>query len=345
MVWATPQFSKRRVDKAGRTLMDGDGSWEDIEVAREILSNWRAAHAFPLNTFQMALRYKSGEILKQCLVAQRLKRTPSIVAKLQRYTSMKLSRMQDIGGCRSVLTNIQQVMQVRESFTVGRFAHVLVNEKDYILNPKVSGYRGHHLVYRYRSRRNDTYNGLLVEIQLRSRLQHDWATAVETASTFLNQSLKASEGPEKWLEFFALASSFFALIEGTPTVSGTPAGKSELVAEIRRLASDLEVEKKLRAYQTAVQIPTIAGSVPAYYYLLKLMPQQEKLRYWMYAKGALSDAVEEYLQQESALDPNSGDEVVLVAAESLKALRRAYPNYFANTTSFWTQLRKGLDDL
>ena len=43
-----------------------------------------------------------------------------------------------------------------------------------------SGYRGVHLIYRYNSDRKTEYNTLLIEMQLRSQLQHAWATAVET---------------------------------------------------------------------------------------------------------------------------------------------------------------------
>ncbi len=45
---------------------------------------------------------------------------------------------------------------------------------------------------------------LLIELQLRTRLQHEWATAVETMGTFLQSSLKSSQGPEEWLDFFSL---------------------------------------------------------------------------------------------------------------------------------------------
>lgn len=38
--------------------------------------------------------------------------------------------------------------------------------------------------------------------------------------TFLNHSLKDSEGPSSWLEFFALAGSAFAYLEETPPVRG-----------------------------------------------------------------------------------------------------------------------------
>lgn len=76
--------------------------------------------------------------------------------------------------------------------------HELEAVDDYIADPRSSGYRGTHLIYRYFSDRVETYNGLRVEVQLRSHLQHAWATAVETVGTFLKQALKASQGHEQW---------------------------------------------------------------------------------------------------------------------------------------------------
>ena len=104
-------------------------------------------------------------------VAQRLKRTPSILAKLRRFPSMKLSRMQDIGGARAVLPGIAEVDDLRRRYMQGnrRSAHTFVAEKDYIRRPKASGYRGIHLTYRYGSRENPDYNGLQIEIQLRTK--------------------------------------------------------------------------------------------------------------------------------------------------------------------------------
>jgi hypothetical protein len=75
-----------------------------------------------------------------------------------------------------------------------------------------------------------TYNGLRIEMQLRSRLQHAWATAVETVGTFLRQALKSSQGEGAWLKFFALMGSALARREHTPLVPGTPGAEAVLVS-------------------------------------------------------------------------------------------------------------------
>ncbi len=55
-----------------------------------------------------------------------------------------MSRMQDVGGCRSVLPSIRKVndlVKVYDEKSRG-LKHKLVNRKDYIQNPKPDGYTG-----------------------------------------------------------------------------------------------------------------------------------------------------------------------------------------------------------
>ena len=82
----------------------GDQDW-----AMEVLANWRACHAYPINTFQATLRGEAKHGYGKCIVAQRLKRAPSIIAKLQRFEDMQLARMQDIGGLRAILSSVIKV--------------------------------------------------------------------------------------------------------------------------------------------------------------------------------------------------------------------------------------------
>jgi hypothetical protein len=340
MNWTTLDYSKGQVDAAGRLLASGVGTPEEIDVALEVLNNWRAVHSFPLNTIQMGLRTRARRIYEHALVAQRLKRVPSIVLKLRRFSSMNLSRMQDIGGCRAILESVTQVRKLRAAYARSEQQHEFVSEKDYIVEPKASGYRGIHLVYRYQSERNPDYNGRAVEIQLRTRLQHAWATAVETVGTFLQQSLKSSEGSDKWLRFFALTGSAFALTERTQVVPGTPEGSQELIESVQMLEVELDVRKRLGAYGEALKIED-TQMAKAYYFLLSLTPSQEALSVFGYQKEQLERATDHYLQIEKTLAP--GAQAVLVAVESLSALKKSYPNYFLDTQVFTQALGKIID--
>ena len=77
----------------------------------EILSYWRTSHASALESAFDLLENITNKIDKYALLAKRLKRTPSIVNKLKRFNSkgMQLSTMQDIGGCRIILSNLKNI--------------------------------------------------------------------------------------------------------------------------------------------------------------------------------------------------------------------------------------------
>jgi len=85
MAWPTPHFSKSQVNRAGRILLDKASRDDEFFWAFEVVNNWRSCHGNPINTFQATLRQKSSTIDSNVIVAQRLKRMPSIVQKLKRF--------------------------------------------------------------------------------------------------------------------------------------------------------------------------------------------------------------------------------------------------------------------
>ena len=189
------KYSRTSVDKAGDILRkNGESSAKERINALDILSNWRASYNYPVNEFQARLRENVKSCQGDVIIAQRLKRTASIVAKLRRFSKMRLTQMQDIGGLRAVVYDTKSLYALRDVFIENESHHTLVDENDYITKPRGSGYRGIHLIYRYNC--DDSYgcNKHLLEIQLRTKLQHIWAMAVETAGLFLDQSLKSSLG-------------------------------------------------------------------------------------------------------------------------------------------------------
>ena len=62
--WVTPQFSPQDVNKAGKALSHLEFPVITMEgmKALRVINNWRAAHAYPLNTFQITLRRKARKI-------------------------------------------------------------------------------------------------------------------------------------------------------------------------------------------------------------------------------------------------------------------------------------------
>lgn len=334
MAYVQPIFSKNNVKKAG-DILKNVSSTSDKDWAIEVLGNWRAIHSYPINTFQATLRDKLKIIDESSLVAQRLKRSPSIISKLKRFPSMQLSRMQDIGGLRAVLSTLDHVEQLQKSYKIStRFPHELVNEKNYILEPKDTGYRGIHLIYKYKNQKNNIYDGLHIELQIRTRLQHSWATAVETMGTFLNHSLKSSEGPEEWLAFFSLTGSAFAHFENSnPVPQYAHMSKEETYNAMIRAADRLNVVERLKAFSIATESITTGRSLGSYHIVI-LNPMEKNVTVESFSKKRIDEANLRYSYYENQINEGNQLQVVLVATGSIESLRQAYPSYFLDTEQF-----------
>ena len=113
--WAVPEYSKSSIMRAGECLITPDATVEALDDATTKLSNWRAVHTYPMYVVLMLLRQKAVKIDKNTDVVQRLKRADSIIIKLERYETMNLSRMQDIAGCRAVVSNQNMAVKLKDS--------------------------------------------------------------------------------------------------------------------------------------------------------------------------------------------------------------------------------------
>ncbi len=345
-----PKYSRNQVKRAGETLVRADDPHGD-EVSMDewfeaylVLTNWRACHGYPINTFQATLRQKLSKIDSEALVAQRLKRMPSIINKLKRFHGMNLARMQDIGGLRAVVSDLPRLKLLFYEYKNTRFFHSLVAEYDYVASPKPSGYRSVHLVYKYKGRSIAHYDGLQLELQLRTKLQHAWATAVETMGTFLRHSLKSSEGPNEWLNFFALVSSAFAHLEKTPLVPGYEnLSRADTFSRTTAEAKRLGIVEKLKQYSSALRAISTTGATRAAYYLVELhsyADDESSVKITPFARDKLEEANAEYsaAEQRATSTPAAPVQVVLVSAGPIESLKRAYPNYFLDTHEFLKHL-------
>ena len=249
--------------------------------------------------------------------------------------------MQDIVVCRVIVQSVQQVNGLVTLYRDSKLKHIWDDEDDYIENPKRSGYRGFHVIYRYKSDKVDTYNDLKIEMQFRSILQHAWATAVETVGEFRSEALKSSRGADEWLRFFPLMGSAIALRENTPLVPNTPHNPVELKSELRDYAHKLQVEKHLRAYRTALKVTEEPNLQRAHYFLVELDLQNQSLKIKGYTQSEVVKATTEYEAIERTIQEGVKD-AVLVSVDYLSALRRAYRNYYSDTNAFIEALKEAL---
>lgn len=184
-----PVISRNRANAAGRILRVGlhQADRSAREHAVMVARQWRAQHVGPTEQcFSRVLECSSHMPLS--VATYRLKRMVSIVRKLQRpNTHFKLGELDDIGGCRLIVETNGQVRQSAEWLASTLSLKNGLGDKDYIANPQHSGYRSRHLLCNVSSD-SGSYH---VEIQIRTRLQHCWSTAVEAAGEIYGTEYKS----------------------------------------------------------------------------------------------------------------------------------------------------------
>ena len=337
------EFDPKEIDRAGRVLANVPGEGEDDREwlqAFELVSGWRAIHAGPLKAFRNNLGRRIGD---QGIVAQRLKRMPTIISKLDRLPWIKLSRMQDIGGCRAIVSSADDAFRLAAAFADSRIRHERLDYKNYVDDPRGSGYRGLHLVYGYSSDRNPHWQGLKTEIQIRSSLQHQWATAVETVGTFIGDELKSNKGDETWLRFFTLMSSVIAQREHSPSVPGTPDHYGKLVAEIKECERRGGILERLASFESLSHLVLDIPNFRNRWVVMELNLEANRVRGVAFGEKDKERAASMYAEEELAHRGRPRNIVVMVSATSVQTLRRAYPNFFADLSGFRKLVRETIE--
>ncbi len=210
MATPKPLPSKGTIDRAGAYIVALANNSDDLDIKRyidsyELLDVFRASHQGPMTRVTMGLRSIVRTATRSDpVVSQRLKRSPRIVRKLVRMGNSNLSRLEDIGGCRAVVQNLAELDMVRTRIERVWSAQIR-RRRDYVDNVPPSGYRAAHWVVERDGRR--------IEVQVRTRLQQQWANAVESADSRLDLTLKDGVGPESMLEYFSALGDYMYSIE------------------------------------------------------------------------------------------------------------------------------------
>lgn len=210
------KYSRKEIDKTGKIMLTATEQ-ETFKQAIEKINDWRSLHLIPLDMLQQKIvAFLDFNNIRPFLISRRLKRLTSIQYKLDLNPEMGLGGMQDIGGLRIVINTVEELLRLQallRSLPIADFE--CRRMYDYVNEPKDSGYRSIHFAYIYHCENKD-YDGLRIELQIRTRLQHLWATAVETAALYTNTPLKSSQGDDEWQDFFKVVSALFCFKEQLP---------------------------------------------------------------------------------------------------------------------------------
>lgn len=341
------KYSNHKITKAGLTILSSTDK-EEYSKAVEVINDWRSLHLPVLDELKNAtISLLLRKNIRIYLVSHRLKRFSSIQNKLDRNPQSKLGTLQDIGGLRIVVPTMSALNKALSAITENIPENFVFTKApvSYIETPKkTSGYRSVHFVYKYHSDNSD-FDGLKIELQLRTKLQHSWAMAVETAELITNSALKASQGDKDWMDFFKIVSSLFAIKEQSPIMEEYKEkgfDKRLLMKELCRLNNEHMFNDKLKA----ISISTNFAKRDKYkdgYYILNINFELKMVRVKAFPREKEKEASDLYSRLEKGLDERK-NAVVLVSVPKIQELQEAYPSYFLDTTHFLREVDKMMSD-
>lgn len=332
-------YSMKAVRRAGKKLATGV-AWDESRKA-EILEtfaiaySWRDSHVLPMRSIRLSVAQRMRHADIPGFTAARPKRMSSIRRKLQRLP-VQLEQINDLGGCRAVLDDIECVNTLIEECR-NRVPHNLRKEWDYIASPKHDGYRSHHMLFQFRGvGEREAFDGRRVELQIRTRLQHSWATAVEAVGLYRGEDMKSGQGSVDWLRLFQLMSLEFARSENCLR-DELSEQRDQRIDEIRTLNVKLRAAGVLEDMRNATRYMNEFVHEQSKYFLIRYDEQTHMVDVKPYFSAL------EGTSQLGALEQNSSGNVVLVEVERIEQLKEAYPNYFGDVSLFVRNLQSVCD--
>ncbi|WP_415908342.1 (p)ppGpp synthetase [Oleiharenicola sp. Vm1] len=349
-------FSGAQITKAGESLRKFS-KLERAEKDRvlEVLAFFRLCHERPLDNAVKLLKETVLPIDRTAIFGKRLKRYVSIYRKLVRFETMTLRNMHDIGGCRAIVTTEKKLWQVVRALRRAkefRSSTGVIRKKDYVTTPKDDGYRSYHLIGTFDGAGDVSRN---IEVQIRTRIQHYWATALEIVDLFTGQTLKSNSGFPEWKVFFREVGLQFSIIDSIHMIDSIPASSKrseflkklalvkdgrESLQRLQQLSKRLKVIEKLEGYANSIEIVNkqLELGQKRGYVLITIDPAQKIVNTKHFSEQENELANVEYLTAEKHAAKSGQSVVALVSSAAMGGIKESYPNYFADSTEFLKRL-------
>jgi ppGpp synthetase/RelA/SpoT-type nucleotidyltranferase len=322
--------SKTTIDRAGQALAKGAYRDEvDYIQLEETFDDYRRTHLEPLTATSIEIQGWLTGFDKPYYVAQRLKRKPQILRKLKRL-SVRLSQLQDIGGARIIVPTNSDVESLQRYITeqVERKGHFRISRRtDYREKGRDrTGYRALHFILER--------DGVSLELQLRSRVQHYWAESIERTSVIYGHHLKEEEGDPTVLRYFQMLSdAFYEFESGRQPSAATRIAIDELRQECEQIISSSPRSKVFDSFVNEGVIRTLVakeGSAGTSFnnWIIVFDWNSGSFVFWDIVSRRPEEAVAAYVRYERDFTAEDGYEVVLIGSSDVATVRNTHSHYF-----------------
>ena len=336
-------ISKTKLDKAGSILAKSSIYDETTLEADIILDSWRENHILPLTEITLKLQEWLKDFKQEYYLAQRLKRKPQIIRKLNRL-SVRLSQLQDIGGCRVIFPNNNIINEfiyyISEKNKKSRYFAILKKIDYRDKGRDVSGYRAVHLILER--------NGYKVELQLRSSIQHYWCESIERMSVIYGKHLKENEGDTVVIEYFKMLSDAFHDIEkGIKPSTSNVIRIDNLKIQSEKIITESDT---YHIFDSSVNNDFIRGMISReaglkYQFnnwIIIFNWKSGRFINWQITERNPESAIKAYSDSEKIWPADQGYEVVMIGSSNVATIQKTHNHYFGIES--YHQVLKTLDD-
>lgn len=208
-------MSKTQIDRLGDRLRKGNITEDDIRLLDQYRRSFTESYEIVIGRIRRELSLEP--------TGRPAKSTTSISDKLRRE-SIRLTQIQDIAGCRLIVENIAEQDKVVKSLA-SLFEDVDVVDR----RQKPShGYRAVHVIA--------NCNNKLIEVQVRTELQHLWAEVSEKLSDVIDSAIKYGGGDENIRSLLIAESGMVANVEEAEAT----------LAEVEKILTDVQARIPLQ---------------------------------------------------------------------------------------------------
>lgn len=322
--------SKAKIDKAGVAFAkDSFKSVEELVELEDVFNEFRKAHLQPLSETTLEIQRWLIDYETEYYIAQRLKRKPQIIRKLDRL-SVRLTQLQDIGGCRIIVERNADVdktlkfllekVSAQKNIVVDRITDYREKGRD------DTGYRAVHVLM--------TRQGHKLELQIRSRIQHYWAESIERTSVIYGYHLKEHEGDVAVIGYFkALSDAFYEIEAGREPSPQQKLEVDRLRNVSERVIGESDKGRVLDSYVNEDIIKTLTekesrSKSPINNWIIVFDWNTGAFVSWDIVGRSPDEAIEAYVKYEKNFPVESNYEVVLIGSSKVATVRKTHSHYF-----------------
>ena len=300
----------------------------------EMLQALRLTYKEPLAIVFDSLYKIAHKVNENSICTYRIKRIESIISKLIRFKDMEVQRASDIAGCRCIMPTNEDAIRLIELIKKQEqhLPFFIKGENDYITKPKENGYRSVHLNVQMKDESKK-----VIEIQIRSLEQHNWATLVEISDVLFSSQLKEYNdkvNPELYRFHQILAKNDIELTLEDKRLLAEISGKYRYLEKLGNVFNQNSID--LRSLRNKLKMSRVS------YFLISTgsdgKPELQAFEYF-------DEAEREYFNMFSNNPDNKNIVLTHLNKTSFEKLSIAYSNYFLTYNATLFRILKAISDI